>query len=66
MGVWSDGSYGIPEGLIYSVPVRISSNGTWELVRGLSISDFAREKMEATATELVNERDTAIKFLTPP
>lgn len=63
MGVWSDGCYGIPEGIVYSVPVCIKSDRTWEVVKGLSISDFAREKMDATAKELVDERDTAVQFL---
>ena len=63
MGVWSDGSYGIPEDIIYSFPVRIKSDHSWELVQGLPISDFAREKMEATAKELVAERDTDTQFL---
>ncbi|XP_076463404.1 malate dehydrogenase, cytoplasmic-like isoform X1 [Babylonia areolata] len=59
MGVMSNGSYGIPEGIIYSFPVRIS-NQQWEVVEGLEINDFAREKMDVTAKELVEERDTAI------
>ena len=49
MGVNSDGNpYGIPEGLIYSFPVRLQ-NKSWTIVPGLSISDFAREKMDITA-----------------
>lgn len=64
MGVLSDGNtYGIPEGLIYSFPVRINSSGSWEFVQGLSVSDFAREKMDATAKELSEERDIAKEFL---
>ena len=63
MGVVSDGSYGIPSDILYSFPVRIKAGGAWEVVQGLSISDFAREKMDATATELVEERDTALQFL---
>ena len=63
MGVLSTGShYGIPEGLIYSVPVQIS-NKTWTVVDGLEISEFSREKMKATADELVEERDAALVFL---
>ena len=64
MGVVSDGNtYGIPEGIVYSFPVSIKAGGTWEFVQGLSISDFAREKMDATAKELVEERDVASQFL---
>eukprot|EP00118_Oscarella_pearsei_P024761 m.306739 g.306739 ORF g.306739 m.306739 type:complete len:333 (+) comp41546_c0_seq1:80-1078(+) len=63
MGVLSDGShYDIPEGLIYSVPVRIE-NKTWKLVEGLPISEFSRQKMQATTDELVEERDAALVFL---
>lgn len=64
MGVTSDGNtYGVPEGLIYSFPVSIKSGGTWEIVKDLTISDFAREKMGATAQELESEKDTALQFL---
>ena len=61
MAVRSDGSYGIPEGLIYSYPVT-TNNGDWEIVQGLEIDDFSRGKMDATAAELVEERD-AVKGL---
>ena len=65
MGVPSDGSlYGIPAGIIYSVPVRIKADHSWEVVQGLEVSDFARGKMDATATELVEEKKTALGFLT--
>ena len=63
MGVYSDGSYGIEEGLIYSFPCTCS-NGNWEIVQGLDISDFSREKMLATEKELKEERD-AVKSLLP-
>jgi len=61
MAVHSDGSYGVPEGLIYSHPVT-TRNGDWEIVRGLEIDDFSRGKMDATAAELSEERD-AVKQL---
>ena len=65
MGVPSDGSlYGIPANIIYSVPVRIKADHSWEVVQGLTVSDFARGKMDATARELVEERDMALSFLT--
>jgi malate dehydrogenase len=61
MAVASDGSYGVPEGLIYSYPVT-TSNGDWTIVQGLEINDFSRGRMDATADELVEERD-AVKEL---
>jgi malate dehydrogenase len=56
MAVCSDGSYGIPEGVIYSYPVTCK-NGEYSIVQGLSISEFSREKMQATHRELLEERD---------
>ena len=61
MAVASDGSYGVPEGLVYSYPVT-TSGGDWEIVQGLEIDDFSRGRMDATAAELVEERD-AVKEL---
>ncbi len=55
MGVPSDGSYGIPEGIIYGVPVT-TSNGKWTLVRDLEIDDFSRARMDKTLAELEEER----------
>ncbi len=56
MAVASDGSYGVPEGLVYSFPVT-TSGGDWQIVPELEIDDFSRQKMDATAAELVEERD---------
>ncbi|MHB1428393.1 MAG: malate dehydrogenase [Rhodocyclaceae bacterium] len=56
MGVVSDGSYGIPEGMIYGMPCTCS-NGKWEIVKGLAIDEFSRQKMDATLKELQEERD---------
>ena len=61
MAIPSDGSYGIPEGLIYSFPVTIES-GAYRIVQGLDIDGFSREKMDATRAELEEERD-AVKDL---
>ncbi len=61
MAVVSDGSYGIPEGLIYSFPVT-TEGGDWSIVQGLEIDDFSRARMDATAAELIEERD-AVKEL---
>jgi malate dehydrogenase len=55
MGVPSDGSYGIPEGVVYGVPV-ITQNGEYARVEGLPIDAFSREKMNATLAELEEER----------
>lgn len=63
MGIYSDGSYGIDEGLIYSFPCRCK-NGDWEIVQGLEVNEFSRKKMEATETELKEERN-AVKDLLP-
>ncbi|MDQ1629685.1 MAG: malate dehydrogenase [Actinomycetota bacterium] len=52
----SDGSYGVPEGLISSFPV-VSRDGSWEIVTGLDISDFSRARIDASVQELQEERD---------
>jgi malate dehydrogenase len=56
MAVASDGSYGIPEGVVYSYPVT-TSNGSYEIVQGLEINEFSRARMTATHQELLEERD---------
>jgi malate dehydrogenase len=63
MGVCSDGSYGITEGLIYSFPCRCS-DGEWEIVQDADIGEFSRAKMTATEQELSEERD-AVQHLLP-
>jgi len=62
MGVYSDGSYGVQKGLIYSFPV-VCKSGDWQIVQGRKISDFSRAKMSATETELVEERDAVAHLL---
>jgi malate dehydrogenase len=54
--IMSDGSYGVPEGLISSFPVT-SEGGEWKIVQGLEIPDFSRQKIDASVAELVEERD---------
>ena len=54
--VVSDGSYGVPEGLVSSFPVT-SSGGEWEIVQGLDVDDFSRTRIDASVAELVEERD---------
>ena len=61
MAIPSDGSYGIGEGIIYSFPVTCS-NGSYSIVQDLEVSDFSRERMDATAKELQEERE-AVKDL---
>jgi malate dehydrogenase len=56
MGVPSDGSYGVPKGLISSVPC-VVRDGQWEIVQGLDIDDFSRAKIDASVAELESERD---------
>jgi malate dehydrogenase len=55
MGMVSDGSYGVPQGLVYGFPVTVK-NGQAEVVKGLDINAFSRAKMDATAKELEEER----------
>jgi malate dehydrogenase len=61
MAVVSDGSYGVPEGLISSFPVT-TKDGSWEIVQGLEIDDFSRGKIDASTSELADERE-AVKEL---
>jgi malate dehydrogenase len=63
MGVFSDGSYGIREGLIYSFPVTCSG-GDWKIVQGVEVNDFSRERMTATEKELLEEMG-AVEHLLP-
>jgi malate dehydrogenase len=56
MGIPSDGSYGIPEGIMYGYPVTCR-NGSYQVVKGLEISEFSRKRMDATLKELHEERD---------
>ena len=61
MAVASDGSYGVPEGLISSFPVT-TSNGDWEIVQGLEIDEFSRGKIDASVAELAEERDAVTEL----
>ncbi|GAA2451104.1 malate dehydrogenase [Actinomadura vinacea] len=61
MAVVSDGSYGVPEGLISSFPVT-TRNGEWEIVQGLEIDDFSRARIDASVNELSEERDAVRKL----
>lgn len=62
MGIHSDGSYGVAEGLIYSFPVTCA-NGEYSIVQGLSVNDFSQGLMDKTETELTEERDAVASLL---
>ena len=64
VAVCSDGSYGIPQGLMASMPVRTLDNGQWEIVQGLPIDAFSQSQIDASLNELIEERD-AVKDLIP-
>ena len=58
----SDGSYGVPEGLIFGYPLRSDGNGNVEIVQGVELNDFAKSKIEITTQELQEEKE-AVKDL---
>jgi len=62
--VVSDGSYGVPEGLVSSFPLHSKGDGGYELVRGVKLDQFATAKIAATVAELVKERDLVKDLLT--
>ena len=62
MAVPSDGAYGVPEGLVCSFPCRITSPGTYEIVRGLELNETAQAALQRTSDELASERE-AVKDL---
>ncbi len=61
MSVPSDGSYDVPEGIISSFPCT-TSGGEWSIVQGVDVNDFSRAKIDASAAELVSERDTVAEL----
>jgi malate dehydrogenase len=58
-GIVSDGTYGVPAGIISSFPV-ISTGGEWEIVEGLELNEFSRARIDASVAELVEERDAVV------
>jgi len=56
MGVVSDGSYGVPEGLISGFPCTCTG-GEWSIVQGLDLDDFSRQRIDASVAELADERE---------
>jgi malate dehydrogenase len=63
MAVPSDGSYDVPEGLISGFPVRTDGAGTYEIVQGVELSDYGRDKLQTSLDELASERDTVSDLL---
>jgi len=61
MAVCSDGSYGVPEGLISGFPCT-TENGQWSIVQGLDIDDFSRQRIDASVAELGEERDAVAEL----
>jgi malate dehydrogenase len=59
----SDGSYGIEKGLVFSFPITHDGQGHYEIVQGLPLSDFAREKINATEAELIQEKEVVTDLL---
>ena len=55
--VVSDGSYGVPEGLIFGFPLRTTESGKVEIIQGVELNDFAKSKIKITTEELVSERE---------
>lgn len=65
VAVYSDGNhYGIPAGIVASLPIRTLADGSWEVVEGVPIDEFSRGKIDATVAELLEERE-AVKDLIP-
>jgi malate/lactate dehydrogenase len=60
MGLISDGSYDVEKGLVFSYPVQIK-NGKISIVQGLKLDDWSREMLDKTQTELVEEKNDALK-----
>ncbi|ORA08409.1 malate dehydrogenase [Mycobacterium asiaticum] len=61
MAVFSDGSYGVPEGIVSSFPVT-TKNGNWSIVQGLEIDEFSRGRIDASTAELADERNAVTEL----
>jgi malate dehydrogenase len=61
--VVSDGSYGVPEGLVSSFPIRVQKGGEWEIVQGLDLGDFGRDRLRKSVAELEAEREVVRDLL---
>lgn len=64
VAICSDGSYGIKNGIVASMPIRTKADGSWEVVQGVPVSEFSQTKIDATINELLEEKD-AVKHLIP-
>jgi malate/lactate dehydrogenase len=62
MGVVSDGSYGVPKGLVFSFPVECKQ-GSWKIVQGLNWEDWQKKLVENTTKELLEEKQMALEAL---
>lgn len=61
--VVSDGSYDVPYGIVYSFPLRSRGGGSFEIVQGLELSEYAREKLRVSAEELLEEKEAVASLL---
>ena len=59
----SDGSYGVPQGLIFGFPLRTSANGEVEIVQGIELNEFAQSKIAITTQELESEREAVADLI---
>ena len=62
MAIPSEGDYGVPEGIISSFPVTTAGDGAYEVVQGLELNEFSRARIDATANELVEEREAVMQL----
>ena len=62
MAIPSEGDYGVPEGIISSFPVPTAGDGSYEVVQGLELNEFSRARIDATANELVEEREAVMQL----
>lgn len=63
MAVTSDGSYGVPEGLIFSFPCTVDAKGEYHIVQGIELDDTAKARIKASADELLSEREAVAELL---
>jgi len=65
MAVYSDGSYGFEEGLYVSLPIQCKGNFEYEIVKDITLSDFAKERLKITQDELISEKQESMKTVNP-
>ena len=59
----SDGSYDVPEGIIYGFPLKTNADGKIQIIQGLEINSYAKEKLEITTKELLEEKDAILELI---